>query len=294
MSPERKANQNTLPYILIPTTLSGGEYSAYAGVTDDADDCKYQLHHFQPADLVILAGEVAATTPLDVWISSGVRAIDHCCENMCSSLRGSRWDLVRPACLDGLRNLVPGLLYTCKNPADAKARCESQVGTMLSMYGLIYGIFPGASHGIGHNMGPSEYPPHTILSYKHELTTSKVGVVHGKTSAVLMPAVHKYNAPVNGAAQAVVSSTFWAIPEAAALFHERGLSQDSADLGDLLDAIVRALDMPRSLKAVGIEGQDALEKMARNSMKDSCVVDSNPRVIDSPAQVMEILKACEV
>jgi alcohol dehydrogenase class IV len=49
------------------------------------------------------------------------------------------------------------------------------------------------------------------------------------------------------------------------IFKEKGLSQESADLGDLLDAIIRALGMPRSLADVKV-GRDRLDGLAANSL----------------------------
>jgi alcohol dehydrogenase class IV len=106
-----------------------------------------------------------------------------------------------------------------------------------------------------------------------------------------MPAVHKYNASVNEKDQSLVRSTLWSIPEAADLFQARGLQRNGADLGDLLDAVVRRFGMPRSLTEVGITGEEKLQQLARNSMTDPCV-HTNPRKIERPEQVLEILRMC--
>lgn len=46
----------------------------------------------------------------------------------------------------------------------------------------------------------------------------------------------------------------------------RGLDED-ADLGDMLDAVISELGMPRSLKDVGV-GEDKLDLLAENSLHD--------------------------
>ncbi|KAJ7640653.1 putative Fe-containing alcohol dehydrogenase [Mycena rosella] len=272
MAKDRPSKPTRMPYILIPSTLSGGEYSSYSGVTDEQTNIKYQLCNLAPADVVILSGELAATTPGDVWIASGVRAIDHCCENLCTFKKEEPWAVVEKAQIDGLKLLVPNLLKTLEDPCDATARFNCQLGVVLSLFGLQYHVYPGCSHGIGHILGP-------------------MGVSHGKTSAVLMPAVHKYNASVNEKDQSLVRSTLWSILEAADLFQARGLQRNGADLGDLLDAVVRRLGMPRSLTEVGITGEEKLQQLARNSMADPCV-HMNPRKIERPEHVLEILRMC--
>ncbi|KAF7346771.1 Dehydroquinate synthase-like protein [Mycena sanguinolenta] len=272
MAKDRTSKPTRMPYILIPSTLSGGEYSSYSGVTDEQTKIKYQLCDLAPADVVILSGELAATTPEDIWIASGVRAIDHCCETLCTSKKEEPWAVVEKAQIDGLKLLIPNLLKTLGDPRDATARFNCQLGVVFSLFGLQYHVDAGCSHGIGHILGP-------------------MGVVHGKTSAVLMPAVHKYNASVNEKDQILVRSTLWSIPEAADLFQACGLQRNGADLGDLLDAVVRKLGMPRSLTEVGITGEEKLKLLARNSMADP-YVHTNPRKIEKSEQVLEILRMC--
>ncbi|KAJ7238191.1 hypothetical protein C8J57DRAFT_1727673 [Mycena rebaudengoi] len=128
MAKDRPSKPTRMPYILIPSTLSGGEYSSYSGVTDEQTNIKYQLCNLAPADVVILSGELAATTPEDVWIASGVRAIEHCCENLCTFKKEEPWAVVEKAQIDGLKLLVPNLLKTLEDPRNATARFSCQLG----------------------------------------------------------------------------------------------------------------------------------------------------------------------
>jgi len=69
----RPENPSKIPIICIPTSLSGGEYTPYAGVTDDETKEKTQFSPpLQSPSLIVLSGEVATTTPLKVWLESGV------------------------------------------------------------------------------------------------------------------------------------------------------------------------------------------------------------------------------
>lgn len=61
-----------------------------------------------------------------------------------------------------------------------------------------------------------------------------------------------------------------------------------ADLGDVLDAIIRELGMPRSLADVGV-GRDQLDGLAVNSLKDRWCV-TNPVPLKEKGQVLEILE----
>lgn len=63
---------------------------------------------------------------------------------------------------------------------------------------------------------------------------------------------------------------------------------ESADLGDVLDAVIRDLGMPRTLKDVGV-GREKLDGLAENSLHDRWCV-SNPVSLREKGQVLEILE----
>ena len=271
-TPDIPANPPKCPIICIPTTLSGGEFTPYAGVTRESDLQKFIFHPpgNQGPELVILDADLATTTPLNIWIQTGVRAIDHCVEGFCSQKRIARVD---EACIQGLQRLVPALLLCRADPSDTHARQECQLSIPHAMTPLHNGVHPGASHGIGHQLGP-------------------LGVGHGETSCILLPSVCKWNAQqkANGERQASLAERLWEIDGAREKFKARGLRQENSDLGDLIDAIVRELGMPRSLKEVGIE-RDKFDDLARNALYDKCT-QSNSAKIDRKEQILEILEMC--
>jgi alcohol dehydrogenase class IV len=127
------------------------------------------------------------------------------------------------------------------------------------------------------------------VTTKHD---NLVGVGHGETSCILMTATHKYNAKANANEQAAVRKVLWGIDEARNVFECRGLGEETADLGDLLDAFVRELGLPRSLSEVGVIGEDKLEALAKNTLKDF-YARTNPIPLKTPEQVMEILEMCK-
>ncbi|KAI0110346.1 putative Fe-containing alcohol dehydrogenase [Nemania sp. FL0031] len=271
IAPERRniIKPSVIPVISIPTTLSGGEYSSFAGATNDADGRKYSFSGpliAGPA-LVILDPELATTTPDSVWLSTGVRALDHCVETLCALQSNESAD---EAARLGLKKLVPGLLKCKENSSDVAARLECFLGSRDAMVAAASGVPMGASHGIGHQLGPA-------------------GVGHGETSCILNPAVCKYNyaKKANVARQDAVAKILWQDVQAVTVFEERGLKIESADLGDLMDAIIRALDMPRTLEEFGIR-EDKLEGIAEHSLQDRWVK-TNPAHLDKEG-VLEILR----
>lgn len=259
----------TVPIISIPTSLSGGEYSFLGGGTNDENHRKYGFGHpTKGPALVILDPQLTTSTPEHVWLQSGVRALDHCVEGFCSLNSTAESDA---SAAKGLKLLVPGLLRTKADPSDLKARFDCQMAVIEAMSVVFqHGVPMGASHGIGHQLGP-------------------MGVGHGETSCILLPAVCKYNMSANGEKQKKVLEILWGDGDVKEMLEGRGLVRESADLGDVLDAIISSLGMPRSLKAVGIVGEEKLDQLAENALHDRWCA-TNPRPLREKAQVMEILE----
>lgn len=143
-----------IPIISVPTSLSAGEYSNFAGATDDATKRK---HSFQAPlkgpELVILDPQLTTTTPERIWLSSGVRAVDHCVETYVA-VSASTSEKTDALALHALGLLVPSMLRTKHSPDDTEARLMSQLGSVDAMAACTSGeaVPLGASHGIGHQV----------------------------------------------------------------------------------------------------------------------------------------------
>jgi maleylacetate reductase len=239
--------------ISVPTTISGGDFSAIAGVTDDRTKVKELLRHprIMPAT-VILDPAVTRHTPEWLWLSTGVRAVDHCVEGICSAEAHAYGDA---QALKGLSLLAKGLPRVKAEPADLEARLECQLGTWLSMGPLSSGVPMGASHGIGYVLG------------------AVFDVPHGHTSCIMLPAVMRWNAPVNAQRQALISIA---------------MGRPGDDAAAVLDTFIGGLGMPRSLGAVNI-GRKHFPRIAEQAMATPWVP-RNPRPIKGPMEVREILE----
>ncbi|KAJ7136801.1 hypothetical protein C8R44DRAFT_767911 [Mycena epipterygia] len=173
-----------------------------------------------------------------------------------------------------LERLVPALLRCKADDAktDVEARLLCQMASLDTIAALARVYTPlGASHAIGHMLGP-------------------FGVGHGQTSGILLPATCKYNAhhKANIDRQNIVTAILWGVPEMERLAESKGLQKGVADLGDLLDVLVRALGMPKTLAEVGV-GRDKLDQLAEYSLLDVWSA-TNPVPLTEKAQVMEILE----
>jgi maleylacetate reductase len=246
-------NAPTVRQISVPTTLSAGEFSAIAGVTNEGTKVKELIRHpYIIPRAVVLDPAMTVHTPEWLFLSTGIRAVDHCVEGICSNEAHPYADA---QALRGLALLTQGLPRVKADPSDLQARLDCQLGSWLSMAPLASGVPMGASHGIGYVLG------------------AVFDVPHGHTSCIMLPAVMRWNKPVNAERQALV---------AAAMGHP------GDDAADVLDAFIAELGMPRSLGAVNV-GAGEFDRIAEQAMGTPWVP-RNPRRIDGPAQVREILE----
>jgi maleylacetate reductase len=245
-------NAPSVRQISVPTTIAGGEFSAIAGVTNTRTSAKEMLRHeLVMPRAVILDPAVTVHTPEWLWLSTGIRAVDHCVEGLCSREAHPYADA---QALKGLSMLAQALPRVKDDPRDLDARMDCQIGTWLSMGPLSAGVPMGASHGIGYVLGAA------------------FGVPHGYTSCVMLPSVMRWNKQDNAERQAQVATA---------------MGQPGKDAADVLDDFIRKLGMPRRLLDVGIE-PGHFDRIAEQAMATPWVP-RNPRRIDTPAQVREIL-----
>ncbi len=245
-------NPPTVRQVSVPTTLSAGEFSAISGVTDERSRVKELFRHpmIMP-QAVILDPAVTVHTPEWLFLSTGIRAVDHCVEGVCSAEAHPYADA---QALRGLALLTRGLAAVKADPADLAARLDCQLGAWLSMAPLATGVPMGASHGIGYVLGAA------------------FDVPHGHTSCIMLPAVMRWNLPANAGKQAQVAEAMGAPGEAAAA---------------VLDRFIAGLGMPRSLSAVGI-GAESFDRIAEGAMRTNWIP-RNPRPIPGTAELKEIL-----
>ena len=242
----------TLRQVAVPTTLSAGEFSAFAGVTDERSRVKEVFHHPRVIpSAVVLDPAMTLATPEWLFLSTGIRAVDHCVEGICSAEAHPYADA---QALHALALLASGLAQVKANPGDLAARLDCQLGAWLSMAPLATGVPMGASHGIGYVLG------------------AVFDIPHGHTSCIMLPAVMRWNRTANAERQALVAAA---------------MGQPEAEAGALLDRFIGGLGMPRSLSAVGIE-REQFDRIAEAAMATPWVP-RNPRPIAGPAEVKEIL-----
>jgi maleylacetate reductase len=166
--------------VAVPTTLSGAEFSNLGAATDERTRAK---EPYTGADIgaraVILDPAATVHTPEWLWLSTGVRGVDHAVETLCSID-------AHPYC-DGLAlHALRLFAHNLPRSADLAARLACQQASWLAASSIAR-VNYGASHGIGHVLG------------------SIADVPHGHTSCVMLPHVMRFNEPVTRDKQKLVA-----------------------------------------------------------------------------------------
>lgn len=240
-----------LRQISIPTTLSGAEFSHTAGAVDEDRHVKdLFIQRDLAAPAVILDPTITVHTPEWVWLASGMRAVDHAVESICSRTAHPFTDAT---CTRALRMLQRSLRATKADPGDLKARLDAQIGVWLASTGMMRGQY-GASHGLSFHL------------------SAIADVPHGHCSCVLLPSVLRYNKVANAEAQAVVAEM---------------LDRPGMDAAEALLELIHDLGLPSRLSEVGIQ-REHFAKISMDAMQNM-LVRNNPRRIDTPANVEAIL-----
>jgi maleylacetate reductase len=147
--------------VAIPTTLSGAEWANRAGVTDERSGRKRGFADPKTVPrVVVLDPEATLFTPEKLWLSTGIRALDHAVEGF---LFGGDHPVTDVTGLEGARRLMEYLPLSRSIPEDLEVRLELQLAAWLSYFGPANTPM-GLSHELGRRIGASYEVPHGITS----------------------------------------------------------------------------------------------------------------------------------
>jgi maleylacetate reductase len=147
--------------VAVPTTLSGAEWAHRVGVTDESMGRKSGFADPRTVPpVVILDPEATVDTPEGLWLSTGIRALDHAVEGY---LYGGDHPITDVTGLEGARRLVEYLPLSRRRPEDLEVRLELQLAGWLAYFGPLNTPM-GLSHELGRRIGASYEVPHGITS----------------------------------------------------------------------------------------------------------------------------------
>jgi alcohol dehydrogenase class IV len=248
-----KSRPSPVRQIIVPTTLSGAEFSTIAGVSDLRKKFKDGFVGTDSAgQVVILDPAMTVHTPEWLWLSTGIRGFDHAIEGICSIKANP---FITGCCRQAIEMFRLNLPRTKADPNDLDARLACQQATWIAGHGIDRAPY-GASHGIGGVLGGMKDVP------------------HGYTSCILLPHVLRYNRPVTEQAQRYVAAAFGRPGEEAA---------------DLVHEFIGGLGLPQRLRDVGVT-RDDFDGIAKRCVV-SMWVRTNPRPLPDEESVKAILNA---
>ena len=246
-----------LPHIAIPTTLSGGEYSYSAGISEGGK--KYIVADPKLAPRVVLLDpEAAATAPGRLLAASGMNALAHCVEAVYST---DTQPLTDAFCLRAVGLITRYLPRAVENSRDFEALSHVQVAACLSGMG-VYSAWTGIHHAIVHVVGGRYKAPHAEIH------------------ALMLPYAMRWNLDASVGAHARMA---------------REIGLEGADEYALAAAVPehvfamnQRMGLPLRLRELGVP-REGLRQLARDALGDYSVY-TNPKPVTAAEQVLEVLE----
>lgn len=238
------------PMVLCPTTCgTGSDVSQFAVINNTSEKCKYTIMSRCVApDISLTDPDTLATLPDEYLRASALDALAHAVEAYFSVASSSLTDVNALQAMHLLAESFMPAIHE-RRAVDLEALSRASLHAGMAFSNALLGVGHALSHPIGGLYDAS----------------------HGTVNAILLPEVLLYNFPV----------VEGKVPAMAAAFGRRPAGQARACEEMVQEAILAMLEasqLPRSLKALGVQSQD-LVGLADRAVQDVCVLTS-PRQTD--------------
>lgn len=220
-----------LVHIAVPTTLSAAEYTHVAGVTDDSTRVKEGVSdpRLQPRT-VINDPELTLDTPDWLWVSTGMRALDHAVEVIYAIRHQPISDALASKAIALLVEHLPASIRK-DSPDQLAHRGHCQFAAWFSIYGSMNTRF-GLSHLLGHQIGP------------------RWDVPHGVTSCITLPHAMRFMADI-------APQRFGPIAEGFGVRFDAGNPKPAAlECANRAAEFIAQFDVPRKLSDAGVPREE--------------------------------------
>jgi alcohol dehydrogenase len=239
------------PMVMVPTTGgSGADVSQFCVVTDTSRGLKATIGgRALVPDISLTDPELLTTMPPELTANTGLDALSHAIESCVSEACDF---LSRGHALAAVRTIVEHLPVAVDDPSDLHAREEMAKASLQAGLAFTNALL-GATHAISHQIGGALDLPHGLLN------------------AILMPHVMRFNGETHPERYVDVAAALGVAVD--------GLSaRAAADAAvERVEALARALDIPRGLREVGVDPAD-FGRFARTALRDAYIT-TNPRLV---------------
>jgi alcohol dehydrogenase class IV len=215
------------PQIAIPTTLSAGEFTPFAGMTDEETREKGGVGEPRlQAGAVILDPELTLETPAWLWAGTAMRALDHAVEGAYSNRHNPISDAMSARAIKLLSDhLKPSLQTAGEDELYHRGQC--QLAAWMSIFGAL-NTRMGISHALGHQIGPTWDVP------------------HGFTSCITLPHAMRFMAEIS-------PERFGPIAEGLEIhFDERNPRVGALECADRVATFISQFEVPSRLRDVEV------------------------------------------
>ena len=259
-----------IPQISIPATLSGSEYTRSFSATDFEVGVKRSYTASAVASRVIMYDPAATLhTPMALWLSSGIMAIDHALEVLCGSPPHLVGDALK---LAALRALFTNLPRTLQTPDDLETRLLCQIAAWLADHSPIR----------TQSLRPATpaLPSHALA---YELA-ALCRLPYGLTACVTLPASMRWTAaraPAVLARQAKVARSLGIVP--------RDAPDQAASNGltDKLQTLVAKLGLPTRFRDVDISREQLRLVASRFAQRGACLITGQAATENQVSSLLE-------
>jgi alcohol dehydrogenase len=156
-------DRRELVHIAVPTTLSAAEYTHAGGVTDESTRVKSGVSDMRVLPRTVINDPVLTlSTPDWLWVSTGIRALDHAIECAYAIRHQPISDALAAKSIALFVEHLHASITT-KGEEQLAHRGHCQFASWYSIYGAMNTRF-GLSHLLGHQIGPRWNVPHGITS----------------------------------------------------------------------------------------------------------------------------------
>ncbi|KAI4127649.1 MAG: hypothetical protein LQ338_003097 [Usnochroma carphineum] len=228
-----------LYHITIPTTLSAAECTAGAGYTDETGTKARVFHPELMPHVIIYDCTLAKNTPQKLWLSTGIRSLDHAVELMYHP--DAPEIPTKQLCLSAIAQLFEFLPKSKEEPGNEGSITRLQLAAFSSLYCMGLGLRGGLglSHSLGYALG------------------SPYGIPHGVTSCLTLASVVRLKAERTADAQQLARILPY-IGQA----RSGDDRQDAVSVGNAIDGLLEDLGLDTTLKEHNV-GEDQVPKIAK-------------------------------